>query len=92
MYLFFIIAFAIGFYVSLNTSVIPPPITTEKSFQEVETSDDTSLKLDNGCQNATIELILKKIEGLKDENFNFFKDGWRAMVKTSTMFSGELVS
>ena len=91
LYIFFIIAFGIGFYVSLNTSVIPTPSnTTEKASEEVNQPNDNNPHGD--CQNRTTQLILEKIEGMKEENFNFFKDGWRALIKTTTMFSGEFVS
>ena len=59
-----------------------PVVKGAKSFPE-KTSE-------NDCQNEKIDKILKNTEEAKNENF--FTNGWRALVKTTTMFSGEFVS
>ena len=46
--------------------------------------------LQNDCQNEKIDKILENTEEAKNENF--FTNGWKALVKTTTMFSGEFVS
>ena len=46
--------------------------------------------LKNDCQNEKIDKILENTEEAKNENF--FTNGWKALVKTTTMFSGEFVS
>ena len=60
VYVFILLAFGLGFYVSLYKLIIPIP-----------TSDETLAN---------------------DEDYNPFKSGLQAFVKTAAMFSGELVS
>ena len=91
LYIFFIIAFGLGFYVSLDTSVIPSSTTVSTTATSIK--DEKSVPEDlsqNDCNNPKIDQILKNTEDAKNENF--FTNGWRALVKTTTMFSGELVS
>ena len=91
LYIFFIIAFGIGFYVSLDTSVVPSlkPTATEKT-EESSEPEIVNESLQDSCHNTKIDKILKNTEEAKNENF--FTNGWRALVKTTTMFSGEFVS
>ena len=46
--------------------------------------------IQDSCHSTKIDKILQNTEEAKNENF--FTNGWRALVKTTTMFSGEFVS
>ena len=89
LYIFFIIAFGLGFYVSLDTSVIPSSTTVSTTATSIKNDKsvlgNVSLK---DCNDTKIDQILENTK----KNENFFTNGWRALVKTTTMFSGELVS
>ena len=78
LYIFFIIAFGLGFYVSLNTYVI-----TEET-QNSNGNSDVKGTNDNPSETKTKNTI-------QGEDFKFFNTSWKALVKASTMFSGELV-
>ena len=69
-YVFFIIAFGLGFYILLHKK--PKDATTITSKHTA--SDDTK----KGCA--------------KEDDYEFFNSPWLSLVKTSTMFVGELVS
>ena len=91
MYIFFIIAFGLGFYVSLDTSVVPSLKSYSNEILAVKGEKSIPVNtMENDCQNEKIEKILKNTEEAKNENF--FTNGWKALVKTTTMFSGEFVS
>ena len=69
-YVFFIIAFGLGFYILLHKK--PKDATTITSKETA--SDDTK----KACA--------------KEDDYEFFNSPWLSLVKTSTMFVGELVS
>jgi len=76
LYIFFILAFGLGFYVSLNTYVItsnkmPKPVTDSE-----EINRDTNVA----------KVVNTNAAG---QDYKFFNTSWQALVKTSTMFSGE---
>ena len=79
LYIFFIIAFGLGFYVSLNTYVI--------------TSNDISKKDPGSKEDSKASSVIKPSKtNTAGEDYKFFNTSWQALVKTSTMFSGEFVS
>ena len=79
MYIFFIIAFGLGFYVSLNKNVILEAKNTTLTTKTVASNMKTEGKTENN-----------KIK-LDGEDYKFFNTSLQALVKASTMFSGELV-
>ena len=79
LYIFFIIAFGLGFYVSLNTYVI-----TSNKMPQPATDSEESDKESN-----VVKPLNTNVAG---EDYKFFNTSWQALVKTSTMFSGEFVS
>merc|ERR1712223_2047111 len=69
LYIFFIIAFGLGFYVSLDTSVIPSSKTDSTKASSIK--DEKSVSEDsskNDCNSPKIDQILKNTEDAKNEN------------------------
>ena len=76
---------------SLDTSVVPSLKSNSKDIPAAkEEKSILGKSLENNCQNEKIDKILQNTEEAKNENF--FTNGWKALVKTTTMFSGEFVS
>ena len=67
-YVFFIIAFGLGFYILLHKKPKDATTITSKNTASVDTK----------CA--------------KEDDYEFFNSPWLSLVKTSTMFVGELVS
>ena len=71
--------------------MVPALKSNSKDIPSVKGEKSTPGKnLQNDCQNEKIDKILENTEEAKNENF--FTNGWKALVKTTTMFSGEFVS
>ena len=97
LYIFFIIAFGLGFYVSLNTYVITSQsspsqsnkINNEQTVLPSATIKPTSKieKVDENKYQITIDL-----ESNQKKDYKFFNTAGQTLVKVSTMFSGEQVS
>ena len=69
-YVFFIIAFGLGFYILLHKKPKDATTITSKNTASVDT----------------------KMACAKEDDYEFFNSPWLSLVKTSTMFVGELVS